>query len=114
MELDHQETGPGEDYDKHAAAKGGGEGMRRSHARQEGERDRWKARREQGTVSVCIYAMVILLTFHEQYCFTAAVTDRDEVRGGKDLSVARAAGQAVALSQMSPHQHAVSVPASHT
>lgn len=44
MERDHRETGHEGDYTtgsgKHAVAKGGGEGMRQSHARQEGERDR--------------------------------------------------------------------------
>lgn len=50
---------------------------------------------------MCIYALLILLTFHGLYCFAAAVTDRDKVRGGKDLSVAQAAGRTIALSQTS-------------
>lgn len=44
MELDHR--GPTTGSDKLAVAKGGGEGMRQRHARQEGERDRRKAGRE--------------------------------------------------------------------
>lgn len=60
MERDHRETGHEGDYTtgsgKHAVAKGGGEGMRQSHARQEGERDRWKAGREEGTANnVCAF-----------------------------------------------------------
>lgn len=72
--------------DKHAAAKGGGEGMRQRRAGQDGERDRRAEevkgceRRGDDKQCVRIYARLILLTFHGQYCF---VTDRDEVRGGR-------------------------------
>lgn len=41
---------------------------------------------------VCIYFMLILLTFHGQYCF--AVPDRQEGRGGKEMHPSQAAGQA--------------------
>lgn len=50
--------------------------------------------------------MVILLTFHRQFCDAAAVTDRDRVRGGKDMIVAQAAGQTIASSKMSLYQYA--------
>lgn len=63
--------------------------VERAYGRQEGERDRraekvkgWE-RRGDNKQCVCIYAMLILLTFYGPYCFATAVTDRDKVRGGR-------------------------------
>lgn len=87
--------------DKHAAAESGREGNRRSHARQEGERE--TSRKScNDSKCVCIYAMPILSILHTHYCFAAAITDRDEK--GKDFTVGQPAGQTIAPSQMSLHQ----------
>lgn len=94
MELDHQ--GPDEDYNRgrHTCCS---QGWWRGHEREtcqtgQGERQAksWE-RIGDSKQRVCIYFMLILLTFHGHYCF--AVTDREEGRGGKDMNASQAAGQ---------------------
>lgn len=99
---DLKETTTGSD--KHAAAKGGGEGISTEPCQTTSRQRQVKGweRRGNSKQCVCIYVVLILLTFHVQYCFAAAVTDRDKVRGGKDLNAPQAAGQTIALSL---HQH---------
>lgn len=86
MELDHQ--GPDREYmtqseENIAVAKGGGEGIRQRHARQDSERQAKGLQRiGDSEHCVCINAMLIFLTFHGLYCFAVTITDRDDVKGG--------------------------------
>lgn len=112
MELDHQETGPEEDYDRVRQACCS-HGWWRGHETEPCQTRRWERRVkgwERRAGSMCVHLCHgNSLDISRAVLFHRCRYWQRRGEGGEDLSVARAAGQTPASSQMSLHRHASGV-----